>query len=93
MAKKKAKIIEEAVEVIDTIAEEVSETMDAIEELIDEVIFDIGEELSVINFYVRGLNGMKGKLLSIDDKNNATIQLANGTNVIFKKDNLQKVKL
>jgi hypothetical protein len=53
--------------------------------------FNLGDMLEAISFSVKGLT-IKGRFISIDDRNNVTVEMANGTRVIFKKSNLRKTK-
>jgi len=78
------------------LTEEVVEPVKEIEEppveetVVETVLFKEGEELEIV-FSVPGYKGIKGKFVSIDDKNNVTIELVNRTRISFKKENVQKV--
>lgn len=62
-----------------------------VEEIIEDDPIQIDQEVEVVSFYVRALNGMKGRFKGLTSTGQANIELANGTIVIFKLENIQKV--
>jgi len=61
------------------------------EETIEFVPFLVGEELEVVSFSSRNLNGMRGRFVGFDEKEHVVLELINGTKTAFKIENIQRV--
>lgn len=53
--------------------------------------FIVNDPVEIISFSKKNIK-LIGKYISIDDKNNTTLELSNGTRVIFKLNDIKRVQ-